>query len=179
MNLHLMIDLETLGDSPDAMVAEAGYAVFDPHQTNVEFFGSWHLNLEEQMFKREVNINVIQWWLKQNEAAREKIALNRDRVPVEEFLLEFSQLDWQNYEGVWSHGLAYDIPILTHLFKQYHREVPWHFWVTRDTRTIFWLAKLGKTDLFVPEISHSAVHDAIAQARSIQKAFQSIEVTKK
>lgn len=170
--LHIMIDIETLGTRANTVVGEVGWAVFETHANTVNYSGSWHLNMQEQVGKRSIHISTLVWWSEQAEEARRNL-FSRNYVSVETFLNEFlNGISWHNIQGVWSHGLGFDVPILEDLHKQYGKVVPWHYRTPRDTRTLFWLTDLPKTEFVEPTLKHSAEADAIAQAMTVQRALK-------
>lgn len=90
-----------------------------------------------------------------------------------ESLEDFSHsIAWKDIKGVWSHGLNFDIPILVSLFAAYKQREPWHYRTPRDTRTMMMLAGIDKVR--ATDVKHSAEHDAIAQALTMQDCFQKL-----
>lgn len=176
--MHIMLDLETLSLQNNAVVSEAAIAIFDPQADFINFSYSWLLQLETQQKNgRHVGMDTVQWWLMQEEAPRLKMAEKKDRVFVTDFLDHLDRVcDWKNVEGFWSHGLNFDVIILTDMYTMYGRKVPWHYRTPRDTRTLFWLADMKTEDLVKAEVKHSAVSDAIAQAKSVQMAMRRLAV---
>lgn len=175
--LHLMLDLETLSTRANAVILEVGYAIFETHVNAVNSSGCWRLRLEEQIdsvhFLRDISASTLVWWTEQSDEARANAFKSIPRVSIAEFLDEFqSQIEWHNIQGVWSHGLAFDVPILDDLHKQYGKVVPWHYRTPRDTRTLFWLAGMSSADFVQPTLKHSAEADAIAQAETVQLALK-------
>lgn len=179
--LHLMLDTETLSTRVDAVVLETGWAVFDTHGQGVQQSGCWRLNVEEQLRPlintppRAVDVETLAWWMKQSDEARENAFHSLPRIAPLQFLTEMTALiPWHNIQGVWSHGLGFDLPILEHLHRQYGVIIPWHYKTPRDTRTLFWLAGVGSQDFVQPQLKHSAESDAIAQAETVQMAMRKL-----
>lgn len=177
--LHLMVDLETLATSNRAVVASAGWALFETQGSVVNMSGGWAIELKYQLkgqHQREVSEPTLcDFWMKQSDAARELTFCSGNKISVSDFLIAFeNEIPWHNITGIWSHGLDFDLPILGDLFGMYDMPVPWGRRTPRDTRTLFWLAGIGKEDLIKPEIAHSAEHDAIAQALTVQLALKKL-----
>lgn len=78
---------------------------------------------------------------------------------------------------IWSHGAAFDPPILAAAYEAVGLPVPWHYRAPRDTRTAFdmagiddhsaWLAQHAGDD----RVQHHALSDAICQARAVCAAW--------
>jgi len=172
---HVMIDLETMGTSPDCVVLSLGAVPFSltdktvGHNHGIKMYP----NKEEQIQGgRSCDDDTVKWWERQEEAARmdwekgQKVAHS-----VEEFEMRFKA--WLNgaccamkYRFVWSHGSCFDIIILENLFRN---GVPWKFWNIRDTRTLFHLkdVKPNRTE----GVHHDPLDDAISQANAVIRAW--------
>ena len=176
--VHIMIDTETLSLASDAVVLSVGYAIFETHATGVQRSGAWNLRINDQLKKRSVSEETLcDFWIKQPQEARELAFLGLKVRPLE-FMWQFRELDWENITGVWCKGLHFDVPILESLYRAHEEVVPWHYRTPRDLRTLTWLAGMHSADYVKPEIAHSAEHDAIAQALTVQKALKRIEEAK-
>lgn len=179
--LHISLDLETLSKANNALVTEVGLCLFDPYADGMLGGShSWLLQMEPQAAKgRDVSLDTIQWWLKQEDEARKKMTLPEgNRFPMEEFFSHFGHINWDDVKGLWANDLNFDITILESLFADFGRSVPWHYRAPRSYRTICWLADLPKDQQVKPTLAHSAESDAIAQALTVQKAFQRIHLWK-
>lgn len=177
--LHLMIDLETLSTRPNAAILEVGYAIFETAAETIQQSGSWKLDLQDQLWPeqapRHVEGSTLAWWSEQSDDVRANVFRGMPRVPVPDFLRQFREwIDWHNIQGVWSHGLGFDVPIMEDLHKQWNRVTPWYYRTPRDTRTLFWLAGMSSADMVPATLKHSAEADAIAQALTVQIALKKL-----
>ena len=135
----------------------------------------------------------VEWWEGQSEEAQAAFA---DPVDLREALERFG--DWlYDLSGttatsiknatenalavrIWSHGAAFDPPILAAAFKAAGLPVPWHYRAPRDTRTIFDIAHVGDHSAWLEKhpgplgIVHHALDDAICQANAICAAYAKI-----
>lgn len=180
--MHLMIDLETLGTNTDCVVTQIGFAVFELKANIVSLQGGYRPDPNEQIFenKRTITWDTFKWWMCQSNEARESMIINAEG-PMRDCLWRFlndieTQFGWSNIEGVWSHGISFDIVIMEHLFRQYKIKCPWKYNTPRDTRTIFML--VPDMAMEKPLVAHNAMDDAVAQALNIQKALKFITVNK-
>jgi hypothetical protein len=172
--MHLMIDLETLSLAPNAVVTEIGMVTFDIHtQDLILEQKNWYPDLKLQtVMGRVVDPQTALWWMEQSEAARLNIAKAARLPGIHDMFDDIQQsFDWENIEGIWSHGLNFDVPILIDLYRSFNMKAPWEktrygYRNTRDTRTILWLAGIEHKGT-----AHNAIDDCIAQAKAVQKAF--------
>lgn len=178
--MHIMIDLETLGTNTDTIVTQIGFCVFD--YISIKSSENMRPDPNEQIFdkKRTMTWSTFKWWMGQSNEARESM-IKDAHGSMNDCLCSFvndieSQYGWASIEGVWSHGLTFDVAIMEHLFKQYEIKTPWKYNVPRDTRTIFML--VPDMVMHKPVVAHDAREDAIAQANNIIKAMKYISVNK-
>lgn len=178
--MHLMIDLETLGLDLNCVVTQIGYVAFD--EMGIHFSGHLRPNLAEQSkMGRSISTDTFIWWLQQGDEARRSMGKEQDQL-MYDCLLEFTQdiemqFGWANIEGIWSHGMNFDLAIMENLFKNYAIKCPWAkiFRNLRDTRTLFalipnfiWPAQAG--------IKHDANSDAFAQAEAVRYAWRCLKL---
>lgn len=174
-DLQIMIDLETLDLAPTAAVTQLGWATYKLGETAIIASGCYHLQVPAQLAKgRTMRWDTIAWWFEQDEAARQvMVRKGRDDpyIALEDFR---HTMPWKDIKGVWSHGLNFDIPILCSLLQVFGQPEPWHYRTPRDTRTMMALAGIDKVR--ATDVKHSAEHDAIAQALTMQDCYRAILV---
>lgn len=138
--------------------------------------------------------NTVQWWSEQSAEAQ---AAFTDPMELRQGLILFGGwlrgLSGDTYDpadhdrrfpddrNLWSHGSAFDPPIIAAAYRACGLPVPWHYRAPRDTRTCFdmagvddhsaWLA-LTPGPLGIP---HHALDDAICQARAVCAAYRRLE----
>lgn len=174
--LHIMVDTETLSLASDAVVLSVGYALFETHATSIQRSGVWNLRLKDQLKNRDVSEETLcDFWMKQSQEARELAFMQLPKSFPVDFMHEFrDQIPWENITGLWCKGLHFDIPILESLYREQEMLPPWHYRTPRDLRTLTWLAGMHSGDYVKPTIEHSAEHDAIAQALTVQLALKKL-----
>lgn len=85
--------------------------------------------------------------------------------------------------NLWSHGAAFDPPILAAAYRACGLPVPWHYRAPRDTRTCFDMAGIDDHSALLASlpgplgIAHHALDDAICQARAVCSAFDRVRIT--
>lgn len=167
-----MVDLETLGDEPGAIIVSIGAVKFD---TQGDTLGDeFHANIDVQSCV-DVGLSIggetFKWWMLQPDEAR-KALFDPTPQPVREVLYAFSEF-FKGSEFVWSHGSTFDIAILGAAYGALKVKPAWSLKQTRDTRTLFDLVPqsvLGSVQSQGP--SHHALFDAIRQARRVQEAYR-------
>lgn len=190
----VMIDLETLSLRSNAVVLSVGMCWWHMGEEWNEVVISLQtqysvLSLQDQIEKgRHIDESTVKWWMTQSQTAREAIA-SPDAWGMSTFeTLEAIMNGARNIpvERVWSHGAAFDIPILFSLFDDYGYERPWDRKLVRDTRTLFGLYMLSSyadedeiSKRIKPdeETEHHAMGDAINQARAVHFAYNHITAT--
>lgn len=131
-----------------------------------------------------------QWW---NEQSAEAQAAFSDAIDLDRALYQFGHwliglyipgdplYRWNAWEAgnlpdtvrIWSHGAAFDPPILAAAYDACGLPVPWHYRAPRDTRTAFDMAGITDHSAHLAAhpgplgVSHHALDDAICQARAV------------
>lgn len=125
----------------------------------------------------------VQWWSEQSDEAQ---AAFNDPIDLRDALKRFTA--WlisvcgddalTNRVCLWSHGAAFDPPILAAAYAALGQMVPWHYRSPRDTRTLFDLAGIEDHSAWLRQhpgplgIPHHALDDAICQARAVCAAWE-------
>lgn len=167
--MQYMIDLETLGNTPTAVIASVGIVKFDLRK-------DFEFDLAEmyaEVVDREscvkagltMDVSTVEWWIKQGEKAKrifDKRGVNLKTVLLE--IRDYMRL-WENKDaGVWSNGANFDIPILENAYKLCDLEIPWKYHQVRCFRT---LKSLYPNVTLENNNKHDALSDAIYQAKYV------------
>ncbi|WP_367154690.1 3'-5' exonuclease [Methylomonas sp. HYX-M1] len=176
----LMIDLETLSLKPNATILTMGAVMFNPisGETGAELhiaccFGQG----------RDVDIGVVDWWAEPKQAAAktELVAFLKQNPHRLDFALEKLTRFIKRHRPaqIWGNSPSFDLAILTDAYRQHDMTVPWPFWIERDTRTLVNVCRQltgvdPKKQIEFDGTAHSALADAIYQARYVSKAFRLI-----
>lgn len=177
MTTHAMIDLETLGTTPDCAVLTIGGVKFDPnliHKPTQEFYYRFEVN--EQLDKGRTTLeSTLEWWGKQDEAVREEALGDGNRTPVIEVLQALNK--WcVGVDAFWCQGPAFDICILENLYRQYDHHIPWAFWKIKDSRTLFSIMpKDPRKEINFS--AHNALEDCKVQAMCVQQTIKELGLT--
>jgi len=172
-----MIDLETLGTTPDCAVLTIGGVKFDPnliHKPTQEFYYRFEVN--EQLDKGRTTLeSTLEWWGKQDEEVREEALGDGNRTPVIEVLQALNK--WcVGVDAIWCQGPAFDICILENLYRQYDHHIPWAFWKIKDSRTLFGIMPKDPRKEF-DFAAHNALEDCKVQAICVQHTIKELGLT--
>lgn len=175
----IMIDIETLGQGADAVIASVGAVRFDVQrgELGAKFYARVHLEQPGRVF----DADTVCWWMLSDDAARLEIAAQTDRVTLEQVLigLRLFCLPSASEVRVWSKGPSFDVSILEHAYRQYGQRVPWRYSRVRDVRTILWLVGDPREDAVAKAPGkpiHNALEDAEAQALDVCAAYRLLKV---
>ncbi|MDU4995172.1 MAG: 3'-5' exoribonuclease [Enterobacteriaceae bacterium] len=177
---HVMVDLETMGNNPEAPIIAIGAVFFDPGtgKTGPEFYQI--VSLESAMeFGAKPDAAIIIWWMKQSAEARAAIT-GGDAISLMDAidnLDEFIHTNSANgikYVQLWGNGCSFDNVILRRAYEQVGAELSVPFWNDRDVRTI---VELGRVVGINPRYQipfDGDMHNALADARHQVKYVSAI-----
>ena len=179
---HLMVDMETMGNSPDAPIVSIGAVFFDPStgNTGAEFYQV--VSLESSMsFGMKPDASTIQWWLKQSSEARSAILVDEAMGLLEtlELLADFiaeNAANGSHTVQLWGNGRSFDNVILRRAYALTDPPFAVPFWNDRDVRT---MVELGKSVGINPRFDipfegdmHNALSDARHQVKYVSAIWQ-------
>ncbi|EFF4975308.1 exonuclease [Escherichia coli] len=175
---HLMIDLETMGKSPDAPIISIGAIFFDPQTGDMgpEFSKTIDLETAGGVIDRDT----IKWWLKQSREAQS--AIMTDEIPLDDALLQLREFIDENsgefFVQVWGNGANFDNTILRRSYERQGIPCPWRYYNDRDVRTIVELGKAidfdARTAIPFEGERHNALDDARYQAKYVSVIWQKL-----
>jgi hypothetical protein len=168
-----MIDIETMSTNPDAIILNIGAIGFDPFSDEIYSQHSFYsrVDIDSQSNRHESN-DTMDWWMKQPTKAQTEAFAEEDRISLETALDELSVVA-RKCSRVWAHGIAFDMPILEHAYREYRKPYPWQFWNVFDSRT------LTKINSIRPiGNSHHALEDCINQITLLQGTIKRLDITK-
>ncbi|HFZ2313229.1 TPA: 3'-5' exoribonuclease [Citrobacter freundii] len=179
---HLMVDMETMGNSPDAPIVSIGAVFFDPStgNTGAEFYQV--VSLESSMsFGMKPDASTIQWWLKQSSEARsailvdEAMGLRETLELLADFIAE-NAANGSHTVQLWGNGCSFDNVILRRAYALTDTPFAVPFWNDRDVRT---MVELGKSVGLNPRFDipfegdmHNALSDARHQVKYVSAIWQ-------
>ena len=182
-HVHIMLDLETMGTSPNAAIVAIGAVAFDPLHERVGDRFACQVDLASAVDTGGViDASTVYWWLQQSDAARAALR-GALVVPLRDALHQFAE--WLQRQlataahpcveelRVWGNGADFDCVILACSYRRCGMSVPWGPFGARCYRTLKSL---------VPEIKlvrvgthHNALIDAVQQADAVIKSQKLLE----
>ena len=164
---HIMLDLETMGNSSNAAIVAIGAVKFDVANGITDSFYQ-KVDLESAVDNGGVmDPSTVIWWLGQNDAARKELqapgCISPSILPT---LVGFSA--WLGdglHARIWGNGAAFDNVILVNAYKKLVVDAPWLHWNDRCYRTM--KALYPNVPKVTPTVAHHALADAEAQARHL------------
>lgn len=167
---NLMIDLETLGNKPGAVITEIAAVPFNWNNKN---------STAEDAFYRKISIDsclkaglkiqadTLEWWGQQDLTVLRNMLDQKNAIPLDQALYEFklylealkpSQLK------VWGNSNRFDLGILAAAYTAVNnQEIPWYFRHERDVRTLVDLYPEIKQNHIWKGKLHTPIDDALNQ----------------
>lgn len=176
MSTHIMLDLETMGTTPDAAIAAIGAAAL--RDTDLQVADSFYVVTDLQSAAAQggaLCADTVRWWLAQADAARLEIAGPGMHISVALQALTH----WMRKMGppeellVWGNGGDFDPVILGGAYRRAGLPQPWGAYNSRCYRT------LRKALPSVPPpartgTKHHAGDDAMHQALHLASLLRSL-----
>lgn len=203
MGIQISMDTETWGKRAGCDARSIGACVFDPVKGINDRKESFYVNLSNPLMgsystdhytQQELDCiggshrkywlhrdpTTVKWWYDQPEEARNAFD---NPVDLREGLMVFSR--WlaslgfdpkvDNGSAIWTHGGAYDCPVVEAWYHAVRLPVPWHYRSPRDTRSIFDFAGVGNHEDWMKRhskgIRHHSGDDSFSQAEAICATF--------
>lgn len=199
MNKHIMLDIETLATNSRAAIVSIGGVVFslddgatlagsNPDDSflvsiNDEFYGDQGGEFGEY----DVDPSTCVWWEQQGVAAKEALSLNLVETPEQALdtmnvffdRVKFKKGYKMDGDRVWANPCQFDMVIIRNaaeVERSSADDVPWHYRQETCMRTVFWMnngqpRQVGDEGL----VKHRADHDAVAQARALQRFYGAVK----
>lgn len=180
---HVMIDLESMGQSALAAIIAIGAVAFDP--TTGKLGESFYCVVDLQSSMNAgmtIDASTVLWWLKQSDEARK--ALQSPGAPLLEALMDLEAFLKQVSPNrkeliVWANGASFDFPILATAFRAHKARLPWDFWNERCARTLIGVARtlFGYQKPVIDGTAHNALDDATFQAQIVMEILAKLSAT--
>lgn len=167
--MHVMVDLETLGNGSNSVIVAIGAVAFTEHETVDSFYKVVDPESCVQAGLK-MDTSTVMWWLKQSEAARD--AIGKPGVDLKTALIEFG--GWYPTGAyLWGNGATFDNVILDNAYKAVGTRPPWKYTNHRCYRTMKSLFPLEVQPVF-DGVQHNALYDAAHQAKHLIAIAESL-----
>lgn len=170
--MHVMIDIETLATTPDAVVMSVGAVKFDPKASRPPTNKTlWRPDIDEQTARdRHVSESTLEWWSRQPTHIQDDAFSEHDRITVKDFMKELNRY-CVGADKIWCQGPQFDLLILENFYTQWGHHFGWQFWQVMDCRTLFQLMPTDPRKAIQQDL-HSADADAYFQALGVQQCYK-------
>jgi exodeoxyribonuclease VIII len=177
--MHLMLDIETMGNKANAAIASIGAVAFDPDAQDTlasipeerKFYRV--LDLDEQGF-RTFSGGAIYFWLEQNDASRKALLVPNKVLPAHAMMDYIDFVKKNKIYLAWANGATFDHVIVSNMLEALKLKNPIGFRDQIDMRTLRrafkFLNEMEREPLGLTE--HNALDDCIRQVIWLQKALK-------
>lgn len=160
---NFMVDLETLGTGPNAMIVAIGACTFRGAE-GPTFYRAVDMTLSSG----DIDPSTVKWWLEASDQARAAITAS-SAVPLYVALADFAlflsrECPDEGSRCIWGNGATFDNVILASAYSRSGMKLPWRFWNDRCFRTL----KSLHLDVPAPTrigTHHHALDDALHQTQ--------------
>ena len=167
-----MLDLETMGNGPDAAIVAIGAVEFDIQTRTMDRQFYAVVSLESAVAAGGImDPATVIWWLQQSDDARKLFKEKGQTISaaLTDFAAWLAQTGQVDDLKIWGNGAAFDNVILSSAYRRSGIPLPWQFRNDRCYRTIKGLYKHVKMQR--QGTHHNALDDAISQAQHLIDIF--------
>lgn len=166
----VMIDIETLGLTPDSVILSIAAVEFDWHTG--ETGNTLYYKIDPNQFGRFDCPKTRSWWSEQDaDAFAEAIS---GKMLLGDAIQQFAQFS-NSQNCFWSQGTDFDFPILEHAMRFYGVPTPWRYSAKRDTRTVYHVCGFDPKSIEREGTHHNALADCHHQIRCVVAALKRIK----
>lgn len=183
-DLHVMVDLETLGEGNDAVVTQLAAVTFNPYTGKKIAMFNMFIDIADSLDKGfKPSKSTLLWWLSQDEDAR-KILVDTQKqassveVVLNEFrwFLEETFKDKLSEVKIWGNGSTFDVSKLKTHYEKLKIDLPWMFYNERDVRSIIAFNPSIKESAVFEGVKHNGIHDCYHQINYMSDTLKTISV---
>jgi len=170
--LHLMIDLETAGNTQSAAILSIGIVEFDLHSGEIGRRHRYNVDLNSCIaLGMKIEPDTFKWWLQQSDSARKAVYESDDTVKIQLILENLPHIITKKH-FVWANSPRFDLGILQTAYNLIGKPIPWNFRNERDVRTIVSLVPPIESTNTLP---HDPIADCIHQIKLVTEAYKQIK----
>jgi exodeoxyribonuclease VIII len=164
----VMLDLETMGTTPDAAIIAIGAVEFDPElgQLGERFYQVVDLQSSVDL-GGVIEPSTVMWWMQQSEEARAAVRAGGAHLAVALgcFTTWLEQRAARDEVRIWGNGANFDNVVLATAYARAGHLLPWRFFNDRCYRTM----KAQRRDVKLERSGthHNALDDAVSQAQHL------------
>lgn len=177
----LMVDLETLNNTPNSAVVSACFIMFDI--TSGEYAVHYNCNVSLQSSLDSgltIKEETFYWWLNNSQSARNSINPNQNSNPTVSLDALYNVISGVKFDQIWSRGADFDIAILRNIFEKLNKPDI----INRKGRCVRTMQEVAPyiyehaVSLYKQSLpaftEHDALHDSIAQIKGVSAVYNHI-----
>lgn len=154
----LMLDIETLGTTNNAVITQIGACYFNRLTGEVGEKFLININVESSLREGfEVSAHTLEWWMTEQQ---DNITFFEDPCDVKAALLRFNGFA-SKANTIWCHA-TFDMPIILNALEKFSIKPNFHYTTTRDIRTLSDLAGSQRVQTKGRK-THNALDDCLFQ----------------
>ena len=180
LDRDVMIDLETLATTPDAVVLTIAGIRFNyskdyKHIQNPYDMDFFYCRVDtESQSNRYIDPDTLAWWAKQDEDIKAEAFDSNNRLSLNDALNAFNY--WASgADRYWANGSAFDFPILESCNADLDNINAWRYWQVMDARTVF---KIQPNHYVPTQSKHHALYDCLNQLQRLTDCLSKLEIDK-
>jgi hypothetical protein len=157
----VMLDLETFGNSYNAVVVQIGICYFDRYTGDIG--DKLLINIDADSSIKAgfcADASTIYWWLSQSKEAQDSIC-NVEKMQVSKAIYLVNEF-LSKAKAIWSHA-TFDFVILMNHLNKLSLKPKFHYRAARDLRTLVDLTDIDYSTRERVGIHHNALDDCIFQ----------------
>lgn len=154
--IRAMIDIETFGRPPRAVILEVGVVRndgADPLEVVID---------AARQPLRRCDVSTIMWWQSHPDALAAVMRRQQHGISLRDGMALVARA-LRGCDEIWANSPSYDLAIIADAMNQCQITPPWAYWQERDFRTVR-AVHPGVDYIGTVEDAHSAIADAAAQA---------------
>lgn len=180
-DVHLMVDIETLGQEATAVVVQIGAVAFSVSKGLLDDGMECNVSMQSnEQYLRTYDMSTLKWWIQQLASGAVHNLFLQDTVPLEKAMMKFSGYTLEHKpECVWAKPPGFDLEILRSAGTISGVPVKWSRSKERCARTIMSLATQGEVEaaMAISKKTHRALDDAKFQALVVQQVLRRIQTS--
>lgn len=181
---HLMVDIETLGPTPNGALMQIGWCGFNlGGDERIMRAGEVTIDYaDSNRHGGRISGDTLSWWLHPRQAEAWDTIYGVGAQPLQErdaLVTFFREVRKWDYLTVWAKPPSFDFEIIRNRAERYNLDMPWYRRQEMDVRTLLkassWVPpKKGDQGPHRKGTHHNAREDAVHQARQLQYAWRRI-----
>ncbi len=172
-----MIDIETLGTQPGAVILSIAAVEFDLKTGETGSIFHQDIDIESSVKQGlKIDASTVIWWLKQDKEAQKKITeLHRNRLKNVLRAFGVWLRDWFPADvKLWGNSARFDLGLLEAAYNSCDMQLPWNHFNECDVRTLVMFAPEIKKETEFVGIKHYPIDDCKHQIKYCSKIYQKL-----